>query len=79
MRTNIYKSFYVVCLNNQGYEASLEFGKIYKVIPDLDANKDFLIRVIDESMEDYLYSSSRFAPIEPPVKLKRLFKQKIHL
>jgi len=79
MKADIFKSRYVVCLNNEGYEASLEFGKIYKTMPDSDANKDNLIRVIDESMEDYLYSVERFAAIDPPLKLKKYITQKMHV
>ncbi len=57
---------FVVCLNNTGYEASLEVGKIYRVIPDEMANINELIRVIDESGEDYAFSIARFYPIELP-------------
>lgn len=51
---------FVVCIGNDGYPASLEAGKIYVSIPDADAEKHGLIRVIDESGEDYLYSKARF-------------------
>lgn len=57
---------FVVCLNNIGYEASLEVSKIYRVINDEDAKADGLIRLIDESGEDYAFSESRFCPIEVP-------------
>ena len=40
---------FVICLNNQGYEASLEVGKLYRLIDDEEAQKNGLIRVIDES------------------------------
>ena len=43
---------FAVCLNNEGYEASLEVGKIYRVIPDETAEINGLIRVIDERGED---------------------------
>ena len=42
---------FVVCLENDGYEVSLERRKIYRVLPDSDAAKHRLIRVIDESGE----------------------------
>ena len=45
----------VVCVKNAGYEASLELRKLYSTIPDPDAKKHKLLRVIDESGEDYLY------------------------
>jgi hypothetical protein len=57
---------FAVCLNNEGYEASLEVGKIYCVIPDETAEINCLIRVIDESGEDYAFSVNRFHPIELP-------------
>lgn len=57
---------FAVCLNNEGYKASLEIGKIYRVIADEVASADGLIRVVDESGEDYAFSSNRFYPIEVP-------------
>jgi hypothetical protein len=55
---------FVVCINNQDYSASLEVRKIYQVLPDTQANTHQMIRVIDESGEDYLYPSRYFMPIE---------------
>ena len=57
---------FAVCLNNEGYEASLEVGKIYRVIPDETAEINSLIRVIDESGEDYAFCVNRFHAIELP-------------
>jgi hypothetical protein len=57
---------FAVCLNNKGYEASLEVGKIYRVIVDEEARANGLTRVIDESGEDYAFSANRFYPIEVP-------------
>jgi hypothetical protein len=51
---------FAVCLNNEGYQASLEVGKIYRVIVDEEASTNGLIRVIDESSEDYAFSANRF-------------------
>ena len=51
----------VVCLDNIGYEASLDRGGRYARLPDEDAAKHALIRVIDESGEDYLYPESCFS------------------
>jgi hypothetical protein len=58
---------YVLCLNNDGYPVSLEEGKIYEMLPGGKPERD-LIRVIDESGEDYLYPRERFAPVKqfPP-------------
>jgi len=51
---------FVVCVQNTGYPASLELRKIYEVLPDPDASTHGLIRVIDESGEDYLYPNNIF-------------------
>ena len=65
---------FAVCINNLGYEASLEVGKLYRVVPDEEAASRSYIRVIDESGEDYGYSASRFFPIEVPLALQRALK-----
>ena len=57
---------FVVCINNDDYPASLELHKIYRVVPDGDAEADGDLRVVDESGEDYLYPASLFAAIEVP-------------
>ena len=57
---------FVICLNNQGYEASLEVGKLYRLIDDEEAQINGLIRVIDESGEDYAFSAQRFYAVELP-------------
>jgi len=57
---------YVVCVRNDGYPASLERRKIYEVMPDPDARKHKLIRVVDESGEDYLYPADYFVAIDVP-------------
>ena len=59
---------FVVCISNTGNEVSLKFGKIYRVIPD--AESDGMIRVIDESGEDYMFSASRFYPVQLPAQLE---------
>jgi hypothetical protein len=55
---------FVICISNEGYPASLETRKIYQELPDPDAAKDNLIRVIDESGEDYLFPVSMFLPVD---------------
>jgi hypothetical protein len=57
---------FVICIQNEGYPASLELWKVYRVVPDEKAARHQLIRVIDESGEDYLYSESYFVPIKLP-------------
>ncbi len=64
---------FAVCLNNEGYEVSLEVGKLYHVIPDAEAATHGLIRVVDESDEDYAFAADRFHPVDlPPTVQKAL-------
>lgn len=62
---------FVVCLRNKGYEVSLERRKIYQVLRDAEAAKHGLVRVVDESGEDYLYPQAFFAPIELSQHIRR--------
>jgi hypothetical protein len=61
----------VVCIDNDGYEASLEKRKIYVALRDPTAEKHELIRVIDESREDYLYPKTFFREIELPQAVRK--------
>jgi hypothetical protein len=63
-------SRFAVCVQNDGYEASLERNKIYVVLPDKDAEKEGDLRVVDESGEDYLFSADRFVAIDVPAAVK---------
>ena len=63
---------FVVCLNNEGYKASLEIGKLYRVITDKEAAEHGYVRVVDESGEDYAFSADRFHPIELPRKIEKV-------
>ena len=62
---------FVVCVSNEGYPASLEVRKIYEVVPDSGAGERGLIRVIDESGEDYLYPHNHFMPIDLPQSIEK--------
>lgn len=64
---------FLLCLKNDGYPASLEVRKIYQAVPDTDAAKHRLVRVIDESGEDYLYPEKLFVPLELPSAAKKAF------
>ena len=67
------KSF-AVCVDNTSYPASLEAGKLYEVVPDAEAEKHGLIRVIDESGEDYGYSTERFYILAVPHALEKALR-----
>ncbi len=64
---------FVVCIKNEGYAVSLEVRKLYRVLPDTRAAKHHLLRVVDESGEDYLYPSDYFAPIKVPSVAAKAF------
>ncbi len=51
---------YVVCVDNRDYPASLIVRRIYVSLPDQEASRRKLIRIIDESGEEYLYPTSYF-------------------
>lgn len=61
----------VVCIENGNYPASLEKRKIYVTLRDLAAEKRGLLRIIDESGEDYLYPKNFFRTIALPSALKK--------
>jgi len=65
----------VICLDNSGYEVSLERRKIYVSIPDARAAKFGQLRVIDESGEDYLYPQEAFIPVELNQAVRRAVLQ----
>jgi hypothetical protein len=60
------KKQFVICVDNQDYPASLERRKVYEVFPDEKAANHQLVRVVDESGEDYLYPKSYFVTTELP-------------
>ncbi|MBT9139242.1 MAG: hypothetical protein DDT31_01824 [Syntrophomonadaceae bacterium] len=64
------KKHFLICVKNNGYEASLEVRKLYESISDRQAERHNQIRIIDESGEDYLYPVNFFAPIRLPLETK---------
>jgi hypothetical protein len=65
---------FAVCINNKGYEASLEFGKLYQVVLDAEATEHGYVTVIDESGAGYWYAAVRFFPLKVPTALARAWK-----
>ncbi len=61
----------VICLDDAGYEASVEGRKIYVSSPDSRAEKLGMLRVVDESGEDYLYDRHSFKAVTLPQALRR--------
>jgi len=62
---------FAVCIKNKGYEASLEIGKLYRIISDKAAEDHGYLRIVDESGEDYGYAADRFFAIAVPKPLER--------
>ena len=57
---------FAICVDNSQYPAALALHKVYRVVPDEDAECDGDLRVVDESGEDYLYPSDYFVLVESP-------------
>ena len=68
---------FVLCLRNEGYEVSLERLKLYRTVVDREAEKHQLLRVVDESGDDYLFPASFFKPIELPQPIRRAIRAAI--
>ena len=62
---------FALCIDNTDYEASLIPGKVYRILPDPRAAKDDLVRIVDESGEDYLYHISYFVFVDFPPAVKK--------
>jgi len=58
---------FAMCIQNDGYSASLERCKVYRVIPDDKAVALGLLRILDESGEDYLFPEDRFVMLKLPL------------
>jgi hypothetical protein len=65
------KKGFAVCLRNDGLAASLKVRKLYQFIDDPDAESNSLIRVVDESGEDYLYPARLFRRLALPSDIER--------
>jgi hypothetical protein len=62
-------SDFVICLDNSSNPASLIVGKVYRRLPDTDAESHQMLRIADEDISEadgYLYPVSMFAPVELP-------------
>lgn len=59
-----------VCIKNTGCE-DLQIRKLYAILPDEDAEKEGLLRVVDDSGEDYLYPAENFIPLPLPASVEQ--------
>ena len=66
---------FAVCIDNADYRASLVAGKVYRIVSDARAAKDDLVRIVDESGEDYLYHKEHFVFVDfPPAVRKKILE-----
>jgi hypothetical protein len=70
------KERFVVCIKNEGYKVSLETRKIYRVLDDPKAEETGMLRVVDESGEDYLFPGEYFVPIQVPSEATAAFAER---
>ena len=62
---------FAICLDNEGYEASLELRKLYQVVAPKASDPKGYVRIVDESGEDYLYNAKAFEMIDVPPRTER--------
>jgi hypothetical protein len=60
-----------MCIDNAGNEVSLDLGRVYRIIRPLSSDPPYMVRVIDNEGEDYLYYAKQFVPVELPPKGRR--------
>ena len=57
---------FAICVRNKDYEVSLELWKLYPVLEDEFGARHGMIRVIDESGDDYLFPNEYFVAVSSP-------------
>jgi len=62
---------FALCVDNTDYDVSLILGKVYRILPDSRGAKDDLVRIVDESGEDYLYHKNHFVFVDFPKAIKK--------
>lgn len=67
---------FALCIDPAGAE-DLEKGKVYQILPDSSAEEEGLLRVIDESAEDYLYPLAGFVVLDLPQKARDALSTRI--
>ncbi|MGH9839125.1 MAG: hypothetical protein ACREEM_10105 [Blastocatellia bacterium] len=67
---NIDTTTFALCLVEDEQGGDLTKHKIYLVVPDEKAARNGYLRIIDDSGEDYLYSSHFFALITLPAEVE---------
>jgi len=70
----VHNDTFVLCIDNRGYGVSLEQRKVYRAMSDPEAEKHAMVRVVDESSEDYLFPAKLFVPIAVPRAAAKAFR-----
>jgi hypothetical protein len=66
---------FAICVRNKDYEASLELRKLYPVLEDEFGAQHGMIRVIDESGEDYLFPNEYFVAVSLPQAVEKRLRK----
>ena len=75
MKRNLLETLFALCIENNGCE-DIEKRKFYQILPDEEATREGYLRVVDESLEDYLYPESYFIFVKLPHKVQEAFVAK---
>ena len=68
-------SEFVICIDNESNPASLIVGKVYRRLPDPQAELHQMLRIVDEDTSEtdgYLYPAAMFVPVELPEVAKQV-------
>lgn len=65
----------VVCVDVAGND-DLQARRIYEVLRDPSAARSKMLRVIDDSGEDYLYPSACFLPVPLPAPVRQALENR---
>ncbi|MEM4204778.1 MAG: hypothetical protein QXS54_11970 [Candidatus Methanomethylicaceae archaeon] len=71
---------FVICISNTSNPASLIVGKVYRCLPDPEAEQKGLVRILDEDTSEtdgYLYPANMFVPIQLPEVVERALRSDI--
>lgn len=74
MAKRVARAPFLLCVSNRGYRTSLVIRRVYRGIPDPTAARDGLVRVVDETGEDYLFPEKLFVVVDLPREAARAFR-----
>ena len=60
----------MICVSSGKTPASLEAGKVYERVRDSAAEALGLLRIVDESGEDYLHPAKLFGRVSLPIETR---------